>query len=79
MHKQVQTISARLRFHVFNEGELLESCEDELKLGYLYPEQCQALFDACGLKVEHAYGAYKKRPIVEDEKKEQVYIFSLDS
>jgi SAM-dependent methyltransferase len=76
---QRQIIAARTRYEVYDEEVLLESLVDELELGYLYPDQCRLLFDACGLSVVEAYGDYDRRPLLADEQREQIYVFRRET
>jgi ubiquinone/menaquinone biosynthesis C-methylase UbiE len=73
---QRQVIAATTRYEVYEEGALRRTHRDELELGYLYPEQCGPLFAASGLAVAEAFGGYDRRPLVADERLEQIYILS---
>ncbi|HTB22341.1 MAG TPA: class I SAM-dependent methyltransferase [bacterium] len=69
-----QLIAVNLRYEVHVNGELTQTAEDSLELGYLFPEQCLGLFTSAGLGLEQAYGDYDRRPLVPEEKKEQIYV-----
>jgi hypothetical protein len=63
-----------MRYEVYENGALAQSVDDSLELGYLFPEQCLSLFSAAGLSLVQAFGDYDKRPLVPEEKKEQIYV-----
>ena len=69
-----QVIAATTRYEVWENGTLLETHHDELELGYLYAEQCGALFASCGLAIANAFGGYDRRPLLADEGLEQIYV-----
>ena len=69
-----QITAATTRYEIRKGGALLETLVDELELGYLYPDQCEQLFAACGLAVADAYGDYDRRPLRAEEQIEQIYV-----
>ncbi len=71
---QRQIIAATTRYQVHDGDAVLETLVDGLELGYLYPDQCEQLFAACGLAVVDAYGDYDRRPLRADEQIEQIYV-----
>lgn len=72
-----QIIAVNMRHEVYDGARLVESLIDALELGYLYPEQCIPLFAASGLAVVDAFGAYDRRPLRPDERKEQIYVLKV--
>ena len=69
-----QIIAARLRYEIYNNGSSVERLNDDLELGYLYPDQCNSLFAECKLVVMDSYGHYDRRALSKDEQMEQIYI-----
>ena len=71
-----QVIAARLRYEVCVNGSSVEKLSDDLELGYLYPNQCESLFEESELVTVDSYGHYDRRALTEDDRAEQIYILS---
>jgi SAM-dependent methyltransferase len=75
--KREQIIASTMRYEISKNEEIIETIEDTLKLGYLYPEQCIHLFAESELRVVEAFSDYKCNPLTDEVKKEQIYILKL--
>lgn len=72
--KERQVLSAKFRFEIYENDVLVDTVPDRLEIGYLFPEQCQKMFEETGFEIVHSYSDYQKNPIVENEQKEQIFV-----
>jgi len=69
-----QTLMLNLCYEFYEDGTLIGEIIDSLSLCYLYPDQCVRLFKDAGFSIVDAYGDYDCRPLIPEEKNEQIYI-----
>lgn len=69
-----QTLTLNLCYEFYEDGTLIGEIKDSLSLCYLYPDQCVRMFKDAGLSIVDAYGDYDRRPLIPEEKNEQIYI-----
>ena len=77
-HADDQIIAIRQRHEVHEHGILVDTLQDDLELGYLYPEQCNSLFAESHMAVVDSFGHYDRRPLSDAEQMEQIYVLKRE-